>query len=276
LRREQRELDDQEVEKYHVNAVEGKYRGKRRGGRVGLDDSGESEEDDDDARRLRQRIHKKRRVAGDTLEELGKDEKSEAFVRGYEDDLHDDAMDYFAHLAQDEMEVDENDENEEPTETVDASEVQAQLRLAAQNSKGKGKQRFNPEFVEWAEQTNWSDDDEKYGVKDVEIPRKSAVGPRRQGLGQDGEMMLFTRQGEWDGAQLEAWRKEQSNRNFGTGGTRGAITVTGHGKKNGMSSKPSQAVSAATMGQEVEKRGMSRAASALATVSRKQNRFESD
>lgn len=70
---------------------------------------------------------------------LGKDEKSGAFVRGYEDDLQDDAMNDFAHLAEDEMEVDENDENEEPVETVDASEVQAQLRLAAQNNKGKGK-----------------------------------------------------------------------------------------------------------------------------------------
>ncbi len=82
---------------------------------------------------------------------LGKDEKSEAFVRGYEDDLHDDAMDDFAHLAQDEMEVDENDENEEPTETVDASEVQAQLRLAAQNSKRKGKvSELEMSQLEWS------------------------------------------------------------------------------------------------------------------------------
>ena len=136
---------------------------------------------------------------------LGKDEKSEAFVRGYEDDLHDDAMDDFAHLAQDEMDVDENDENE-PSETVDVSEVQAQLRLAARSNKGKervshlknrclidltaSQQRFDPESVDWTEPANWSDDDEKYGVKDIEIPRKSAVGPRRDGLGQDGEMAV--------------------------------------------------------------------------------------
>ncbi|KLO16360.1 hypothetical protein SCHPADRAFT_901592 [Schizopora paradoxa] len=274
---EQREHDDQELEKYHMNAIEGKFRGKRRGGRVGLNSDSESDDDDDEARRIRKRMNKKRRVAGDTLVALGKDEKSEAFVRGYEEDLEDDAMNDFAHLAEDEMEVDENDENQEPVETVDASEIQAQLRLAAKSKKGKGKERFDPENVDWAEQADWSDGDEKH-VKDIEMPRKSAKGPRQQVPGQDAEMTLFTKQGEWDNQQLENWRKEQSNRNFGTGSARGAVTGTGHGKKNtaASSSKTSRIGPAVSKGQEVEKRSIAKAASALAIVSSKQSRFESE
>ena len=70
LQREHTEEDDAALEKYHQAAIEGKYRGKRRGGGVAMDDSESDEDEDEEARMLRRRLHKKRRIAGDKLEDL--------------------------------------------------------------------------------------------------------------------------------------------------------------------------------------------------------------
>ena len=59
------------MQKYHQAAIEGKFRGKRRGGGIALDDSESDEDEDDEARRLRHRMHKKRKIQGDKLEDLG-------------------------------------------------------------------------------------------------------------------------------------------------------------------------------------------------------------
>lgn len=58
------------MEKYHRDAVEGKFRSKRRNRGVDFEDS-DSELDDEEARELRRRIAKKRKIDGDTLDVLG-------------------------------------------------------------------------------------------------------------------------------------------------------------------------------------------------------------
>jgi hypothetical protein len=62
------ELDDQALEKYHQDAIEGKFRTKR--GRRGVDLS--DSDTDEETRAANRKIRpKKRRVDGDTLDELG-------------------------------------------------------------------------------------------------------------------------------------------------------------------------------------------------------------
>lgn len=68
--REHEEEDDQLLQKLHQDAIQGKFRMKRRDRGVGFEDDSD-EDDDDDARRIRRRIHKKRKIEGDSLEALG-------------------------------------------------------------------------------------------------------------------------------------------------------------------------------------------------------------
>jgi hypothetical protein len=82
--------------------VAGKKRTARRrgaGGLLGSDGSDESE-DDEDARALRQRLAKKRRVEGDTLDELARNPATASFHATYQMALVDDAEE-FAHLDRD-------------------------------------------------------------------------------------------------------------------------------------------------------------------------------
>ncbi|KAH8118471.1 MRC1-like domain-containing protein [Phellopilus nigrolimitatus] len=240
---EQLDQDDAALQKYHQAAIEGKFRGKRRGGGIALDDS-DSDEEDEDARRLRLRMHKKRRIEGDTLEDLSKDVKSRVYYEAYQKDVQEDDNDDFAHLAEDDMDAaDEDDENEPPV-TVSTSEIQAKLREAARLHKGKEKEYhvFDPEDVDWAQPVVTSDDE--FEVKEVEDRPKKPV-PRRPVFGQmdtmDLDDSLPRQSNKWDDAQtaqLAAWKKEQSGRNLGTGGARGAVTATGHGSKGGRGGVP--------------------------------------
>jgi mediator of replication checkpoint protein 1 len=70
-RREHLEEEDEKLQKLHQDAIEGKYRTKRRDRGVGFDES-DSEGEDDTNRRIRQKIAKKRRINDDTLDALGK------------------------------------------------------------------------------------------------------------------------------------------------------------------------------------------------------------
>ena len=71
--REQLEQDDQEVEKLHQDAIQGKLRMARRNRGVEFEDD-DSDEEDDDAARARRRMRQKRKVQGDSLDEIGKNQ----------------------------------------------------------------------------------------------------------------------------------------------------------------------------------------------------------
>jgi hypothetical protein len=109
--REQQNEDDERLEKEVNEVVAGKRRTRRRrggaGGLLGSDVSGD-ESSDDEARALRQRLAKKRRVEGDTLDALARDPKTVAFHATYHMGLVDDADD-FAHLDRDDGEDGDND-----------------------------------------------------------------------------------------------------------------------------------------------------------------------
>ena len=73
LDREHLEEDDKVIEKIHRDAVEGKLRVKRRGG-VNMDDESEEDEEDEADKRRRRLMAKRRKIDGDSLDELGKNE----------------------------------------------------------------------------------------------------------------------------------------------------------------------------------------------------------
>ena len=152
---EHRAQDDATDEKIARDAAEGKLRVKRRNNLLDFEDD-ESDEDDYDARRARERMAKKRRIEGDTLEAIGawfgrkqyamwlihlaeKNPETRAFAAAYK--VEDDE-DEFAHLEHDELTLvgpsqdadndydDENDENEE-REVVDAVQLRKQLQRVA-------------------------------------------------------------------------------------------------------------------------------------------------
>ncbi|KAI5124746.1 hypothetical protein M0805_005380 [Coniferiporia weirii] len=276
--KEQTEQDDAALQKYHQAAIEGKYRSKRRTGGVAMDDSDSDDDEDDEARRLRQRMHKKRRIEGDSLEALSKDERSHAFYEAYQRDVQDDDNEDFAHLAKDDMDItDDGGESEQP-EVVSTSEIQTRLREVARQQKGREKEfSFDPEDADWAQPLALSDDE--FNVKEVDDrPKKSA--PRRPVFGRldivDLDESLPRRSNAWSDVQLAAWRKEQGGRNLGTGGTRGAVTVTGHGCSSSASRKglsmPRTSLPAAGEAQS-ERRKVVKTTSMLAKISDKHSRF---
>jgi mediator of replication checkpoint protein 1 len=143
--REQLVQDDQELEKIHRDAVEGKLRTKRRNRGIGLDDSDDDDDDDDDfARSIRSRIRKKRKIEGDSLEALGiysqfpyrfltsirlpgEHEETVAFYNTYQRGLGDEE-DYreFSYLQSED--VDMADGEGEDREVVSTHEITRQLR----------------------------------------------------------------------------------------------------------------------------------------------------
>jgi mediator of replication checkpoint protein 1 len=71
--REHQEEDDKLNEKIHRDAVEGKMRIKRRGG-INVDDDSDEDDDDEADKRRRRLMAKRRKIDGDSLDELGKSE----------------------------------------------------------------------------------------------------------------------------------------------------------------------------------------------------------
>ncbi|EJD01307.1 uncharacterized protein FOMMEDRAFT_135544 [Fomitiporia mediterranea MF3/22] len=278
--KDQLEEEDAALEKYHQAAIEGKYRGKRRGGGIAMDDSESDEDEDEEARRLRRRMHKKRRIQGDKLEDLGKDEKSRAFYDAYQRDILEDDSEDFAHLASDDMDVeDENGEEEEP-ETVTTSEIQAQLREVARQQKGKAKETrfFDAADVEWAVSQRSSDDE--FDVREIEdqpkkAPRKRPVFGQADVPDLDDSLLRMPKKiSDEQAAQLAAWRKEQSGRNLGTGGMRGAVTGTSHGSRSAGRKGTSMSKKVAGDSQEDQgRRKVKKTASVLASVSDRRSGF---
>ncbi|KAL5508121.1 hypothetical protein ACEPAH_5739 [Sanghuangporus vaninii] len=283
--KEHLEEDDAALEKYHQAAIEGKFRGKRRGGGVAMDDSESDEDEDEEARVLRRRMHKKRKIVGDKLEDLKKDERSKAFYDAYQHDVQHEGDNDFAHLAFDDWKNEDESNRDEEPDTVSTTEIHQRLREAArQNKSGEAQQplRFDPQDVAWTDTLGTSDDDELQ-VKEIEDrPKKSTA--RRPIFNRvdvpDFDDALPRKPNKIDdvqAAQLAAWRKEQSGRNLDTGGMRGAITVTGHGSKNSRRGTTSMLKSASSRQQDIRqqtgRRRVTKSASVLASVSDKHSGF---
>jgi mediator of replication checkpoint protein 1 len=142
--------DDKALEKLHQDAIEGKFRIKRKHGDVGLSDDSDEDEDDDRARAIRLSMLKKQKMDDATLEALGtiffksyrsahivdgnstaKNEETRAFYDTYCQSLGDDNNHEFDHLQHGEADLPDEEEEEEK-ETIFTHEIRRLVREVAQ------------------------------------------------------------------------------------------------------------------------------------------------
>ncbi|KZT71600.1 hypothetical protein DAEQUDRAFT_114019 [Daedalea quercina L-15889] len=232
--REHIEQDDQENERLHQNAIQGKLRMARRNRGVGFEDD-DSDEDDDDAARARRRMQRhKRKIDGDSLDDLARNPDTVPFAQAYQDGIADE--DDFAYMEQNEdtlvdvegMDVDKVDgeEEEQEQEVVPAAQIREELRAAAREDKPV--ESIDPRDVSWV-------DDGEY-EEEVTLPVKEFLGTSKK--------VTFRKDADWDPStqpkqdvetehdrvRMQKWAKGES-RVFGTGRASSSVSVTGGGKK---------------------------------------------
>ncbi|KAH9899795.1 MRC1-like domain-containing protein [Cubamyces lactineus] len=268
--REHQEEDDKALEKVHLDAIQGKFRVKRKDYGIGFEDSGS--ESDEEAGKIR-RKGKKRRVQNDNIAALAQNEETQAFAKEYNAAHEDD--DDFAHLKQDVMDLDTQEpESEEEREVVTAESLREQLREAARAEKEA--QAFNPHDTSWVEDGGDSDDEMDVEMRVREVAADAVTSTTRGTTNRSQEKTAAM--GEGDRARLARWAKsENSSRTAGVVGrnTGGSAAVTGHAKsKSGSGSfkgaRPS-AASSSTSGKSNAK--LAKAPSVLSAVSNRRAKF---
>ncbi|KAH7914378.1 MRC1-like domain-containing protein [Hygrophoropsis aurantiaca] len=279
--REHEEEEDKKLEKLHQDAVEGKLRMKRRGRGIGFEDDSDDEDEDERNRRIRNRMYKKRKIAGDNLEALGQNEETRAFYEAYQHDLADDDNE-FMHLQQEDTEMANEDQEdvEDDREAVSVSELRARLRQAAQNQESF--QSLDPNDTTWVDRA----EEENDGVRIKLLPLNQSKSVARQSsTGQpDLETERFRRTVESDQerTKLQSWAKSQGgHRNQGTGRSAVGAAVTGHArtkvKTGGGSLRSAQMSVVGSVSTASVDRGntgkLVKGASMLASVSDRSSRF---
>ncbi|KAH7888042.1 hypothetical protein F5I97DRAFT_944152 [Phlebopus sp. FC_14] len=290
--REHQEEDDRLLQKVHQDAVEGKFRVKRRDRGVGFEDDSEENDDDYEARRIRQRMHKKRKIDGDDLEALGRcdvpasgtdptfhsagqNEETRAFYNTYHQDLQaSDDDDEFAHLREAAPVIDDDAAENEEREMVSVDEIRTRLREAAQNNMEV--EVLNPEDTSWVDETMADDDD--YMLRFKVMDKRLGKGRRPNvGIGPlefDAERPKRHMENEQQQKMLRSWAKGQGNRHHGTGRSANGAAVTGHAAKvmNGGGSLRSARLGVASETRTAPSK-VSKAPSMLSTVSDRSSRF---
>uniref|UniRef100_A0A4Y9YD13 DNA replication checkpoint mediator MRC1 domain-containing protein n=1 Tax=Dentipellis fragilis TaxID=205917 RepID=A0A4Y9YD13_9AGAM len=249
--KEHQEKDDALDEKLARDAAAGKLRTKRhkRHG-VDLDDSDSEVEDEDDKAR-RQRIAKKRRIAGDNLEDLGKNEATRPFYNAYHSATADNDTD-FAYLEQDQaMDEDEDgadvegaldgdaaedgDEGGGRRKQLSAAEMREEMRRVAREERGA--EFLDPNDVSWVDKQEASDDDESTSrVRVHEIVPGARRGANANAKSVDPDAALHTRvlESKRDQERMASWAKDERasfvNGGTGRGGAGAGSSVTGLGR----------------------------------------------
>ncbi|KAI6047042.1 MRC1-like domain-containing protein [Pisolithus marmoratus] len=225
--REHEAEDDQKLEKFHQEVVEGKYRKKRLGRGVNMDEDSDDEEDDGD-RRIRQRMNKKRKIDGDDLEALGQNEETRAFYNTYHQDLVDDGDDEFKHLHGVPVESDGDDDPER--ESVTVFEVHERVREVARNTVAV--KPLDPTNTDWIDE---STEDDPVGVRVKVVSHQTTRTsitrrPNHSNVVFDVEAPKRSTENDSEQKQWISWAKDQGGRHYGTGRSATGAAVTGHAK----------------------------------------------
>ncbi|KAI6122780.1 hypothetical protein EV401DRAFT_1949860 [Pisolithus croceorrhizus] len=268
--REHEAEDDQKLEKFHQEVVEGRYRKKRLGRGVNLDEDSEDDDDDGD-RRIRQRLSKKRKIEGDDLEALGQNEETRAFYNTYHQNLaYDDDDDEFKHLR--DVPVNENDDDEPEQESITAFEVHERAREIARNSVVV--KPLDPTNTDWIDQ---SAEDDPVGIRVNVMSHPTTRTTRRPNHGNvdlDVEAPKRSIENDLEQKQWISWAKDQGGRHYGTGRSATGAAVTGHAKvKTGGGSLRSKATNAVGSEPKAGSSRLSKAPSMLSAVSDRSSRF---
>ncbi|KAL6309572.1 MRC1-like domain-containing protein [Sparassis latifolia] len=262
--REHQQEDDRALEKVHMDAIEGKYRTKRRDRGVGFD--GSDSDDDDEARRLRRNtISKKRKIDRDSLEELARHQETLAFVAAYHAE-EEDAED-FAHMQHDEMTlVDEDGQDDE-----NAQEVTSFAQIY--NTNWGEVEAFDSRNIAWIERDH--EDELSLRVKEVTTNSKAGMSARTNWDAALAERPRGVREDdERNRARMQSWaRSERTSRNSATGYSTGGSVVTGHGRASTGGSVTGQRRD--TKGSEAASQParLTKASSALSAVPSRRSRF---
>ncbi|KAA1465988.1 hypothetical protein DENSPDRAFT_925513 [Dentipellis sp. KUC8613] len=242
--KEHQEKDDALDEKLARDAAGGKLRTKRhkRHG-VGLEDS-DSEMEDEDDRMRRQRIAKKRRIAGDNLEDLGKNEATRAFYDAYSATV--DVGTDFAFLEQDQaMDEDEDEDGADAEGALDgedgdeegsarpkhvsAAEMREEMRRLVREERDAD--LLDPNDVSWVDKQNTSDASDDDGA--APRVRVHEIGPNTRRTAKhvdtDAAFQMRVRESQRDQERMASWAKDERAAFVGGGSGRGAA-VTGLGR----------------------------------------------
>jgi mediator of replication checkpoint protein 1 len=272
--REHEDEDDKKLEKLHQDAIDGKFRMKRRDRGIGFEEDSDDDEEDENIRRIRRGMNKKRKIDGDTLEDLGRNQETKAFYDAYQHDLVDDDLE-FAHLQTDTRMVSE-DEDGETGEVVLTEDLNTELREAARN-------RETFETLD-LEDTSWIDGADD--VNDNHVPVKVMVERSNNALAKPAlshtdfglERPNRIVENDQEKTKLRSWARGQGGGNQGTGRSAVGAAITGHAKAKvktgGGSLRTTQAatgsssVSSAPIPRKLEK-----GRSMLSSVSDRSSRF---
>ncbi|KAG1780344.1 MRC1-like domain-containing protein [Suillus placidus] len=224
--REHEDEDDKKLEKLHQDAIDGKFRMKRRDRGIGFEEDSDDDEEDENNRRIRRGMNKKRKIDGDTLEDLGRNQETKAFYDAYQHELIDDDLE-FGHLQPDTAMVSE-DEDEETRKVVLTEDLNAELREAARN-------RETFETLDM-EDTSWIDGEEEndnYVPVKVMAERSNNAPAKRPGLSHTDfglERPNRILENDQEKTKLRSWARGQGGGNQGTGRSAVGAAITGHAK----------------------------------------------
>lgn len=269
--REHEAEDDQKLEKFHQEVVEGKYRKKRLGRGVNLDEDSDDEEDDGD-RRIRQRMNKKRKIDGDDLEALGQNEETRAFYNTYHQDLVDDGDDEFKHLHGVPVESDGDDDPER--ESVTVFEVHERVREVARNTLAV--KPLDPTNTDWIDESTEDDPvDVRVKVVSHQTTRTSITRrPNHSNVVFDVEAPKRSTENDSEQKQWISWAKDQGGRHYGTGRSATGAAVTGHAKvKRGGGSLRSKGTGVVGNESRAGSSRLSKTPSMLSAVSDRSSKF---
>ncbi|KAJ8522990.1 hypothetical protein ONZ45_g497 [Pleurotus djamor] len=168
---EHQQEDDEKLQKYHQNAVDGKFRHKKRN-HLGFDSSDDEGSDEEDAAR-RRKMYKRARIERDHIKRLGQSDETKAFAMVYQDDLVDDQI--LVRDSDDIMaEAQPNNDNEEGSDSdgvndapnvISAQDVRRELREKAESGDF---QVYDVNDVSWLD-----DEDEPSTLDDIQIKQAS-------------------------------------------------------------------------------------------------------
>ncbi|KAK0206200.1 hypothetical protein DFS33DRAFT_1381326 [Desarmillaria ectypa] len=229
---EQAEQDDLRLQKYHQDAVDGKFRSKKRRNGVDLDDSDSDSDEDAADERRRRRMNKKQRTDMVALES---NPTTAAFAGEYKKTVGDDEDTVMLHSELMEepettrVEETLDDEDEEAQESITRAEIVRQVQERAKYGEFDDDEPFDPHNTDWLDAG--SDDDKSVKVRSM-AARRTVQGSRRHYEEYDeasepqhkSTVEYNNRMKDWARTESRSGRSGKMSRSVGS------AAITGHTK----------------------------------------------
>ncbi|KAG1756055.1 hypothetical protein EDB19DRAFT_1902237 [Suillus lakei] len=188
-----------DVETEGVDLVQEKFRTKRRDRGIGFDEDSDDDEEDENNRRIRRGMNKKRKIDGDTLEDLGN-----------------------LSICKQTREWSNEDEDEETRKMVLTEDLNAELREAARNR----------EIRRTYHGSTGAEENHNVPVKVMSERSSNAAAKRPAPSHTDFGLERPNRilENDQEKTKLRSWARGQGGGNQGTGRSAVGAAITGHAK----------------------------------------------